>query len=153
MNEYSFEPQKKKIHAGILMGVVGAVTMAGIHLFFLLIFREVVVGDWVALAIQLLVYFFISQAAAQRHYDSQERSPEALRGVRGAGVGAAITTSLLTWVFIVLRDIILDALGQDLSLEILLTFCIVVVDVLLAIAIGSWGGTIVERKYKNSEGY
>jgi hypothetical protein len=153
MNDYSFEPKRKKIHAGFLLGLIGASVMVVIHLFFLLIFRYIVIGDWIALGIQLVVYFLVSQAAAQRHYDSQERSPEALRGVRGAGVGAAIITSLLTWMFIVIRDIVLDAIGQTPSIEVLTTFCIVVVDVLLAIAIGSWGGSVIEKKYKAFDNY
>lgn len=153
MNDYSFEPARRKVHAGILMGLIGAAAMVVIHLFFLLIFQDMAVGDWVALVLQWILYFFLSQAAAQRHYDSQERSPEAMRGVRGAGVGAAITTSLLTWLFIVVRDIVLDAMGQTISLVVILTFCMVVVDVLLAISIGSWGGSIVEKKYKTFEGY
>jgi hypothetical protein len=153
MNNYSFEPERKKIHAGFLLGLIGASVMVVIHLFFLLIFRYIVIGDWIALGIQMVVYFLISQAAAQRHYDSQERSPEALRGVRGAGVGAAIITSVLTWMFIVIRDIVLDAIGQTPSIEVLTTFCIVVVDVLLAIAIGSWGGSIIEKKYKAFDNY
>lgn len=153
MNDYSFDPKRKKMHAGIAVGLVGVVVMIAVHLVLLLIFQGRTGGDWIAHGIQLLVYFFASQVAAQNHYNGQERSPEALRGVKGAGIGAAITTSLLIWLFIVIRDIVLDAMGITPFIEVVTTFCIVVADVLLAIALGSWGGAIVEKKYKTFDGY
>lgn len=153
MNDYSLDPGRKKVHAGIAAGLMGVLIMIPVHLVLLLIFQGQTRGDWIAHGIQLLVYFFASQVAAQNHYNGQERSPEALRGVRGAGIGAAITTSLLMWLFVVIRDIVLDALGMTPFLEVVTTFCIVVVDVLLAIALGSWGGSIVEKKYKTFDGY
>jgi len=153
MNDYSLGSTQKKVHAGIVAGLVGALVMIAVHLVLLLIFHGHIHGDWIAHGIQLIVYFFVSQVAAQNHYNGQERSPEALRGVRGAGIGAAITTSILMWLFIVIRDIILDAVGLTPFIEVISTFCIVVIDVLLALAIGSWGGSIVEKKYKIFDDY
>jgi hypothetical protein len=151
MNDYSFSPEgpkRKKINAGFLVGMIAAALMIFVQLFFLLIFKGNNTGDWIALILQLVVYFFASQAAAQRHYNSQEREIDSLRGVRAAGIGAAVTTSLIMWVYIFVRGIVRDAMGISISIEPFSLFCMVVVDVLLAIGIGAWGGSIVEKKYK-----
>ena len=150
MNDYSYNPNspKRKINAGILIGLIAAAIMVFVQLFFLLIFTGTNTGDWIALGIQLFVYFFASQAAAQRQYNSQERDIDPLRGVRAAGIGAAITTSLLMWVYIIIRGVVRDALGIDVIIEPFSLFCMIVVDVLLAIGIGAWGGSIVVKKYR-----
>jgi hypothetical protein len=151
MNDFLIDPSKpnrKRLNAGIAVGLVAAAIMVVVHLFFLLIFNGENRGDLIALGIQLGVYFFASQVAAQRQYNNQERDIEPLRGVRAAGIGAAITTSLLMWCFIILRAIVRDALGIQIDPQTVTVFCMVIVDVLLAIGIGAWGGGIVEKKYK-----
>lgn len=152
MNEVSGS-SKKRINSGFAVGLIATILMITVHLVLLLIFQGSTRGDWIAHIIQLLVYFVASQSAAQQQYNAQERSIEALRGVRGAGMGAAITVSILMWIFILVRNLILDAIGQLVYFEAISTFCTVVVDVLLAIALGTWGGSIVEKKYKAGDIY
>jgi hypothetical protein len=149
----SYDPRHRRIHSGFLVGMIAAAIMIAVHLFFLLIFQWTNRGDWIAWGIQLVVYFFSSQVAAQRHYDAQERSPEALRGVRAAGVGAALTTSLIIWACIVVRWLLQDAFGISVMAEPFGLLCRVPLDVLAAIGIGTWGGRIVEKKYGTFEGY
>jgi len=98
----------------------------------------------------IVVYFFASQAAAQRHYDTNisTNNIEPLAGVRAAGIGAAITTSLIMWFYIFVRGIVRDALGIQILIEPISLFFMIVVDVLLAIGLGAWGGTIVVNRYK-----
>jgi hypothetical protein len=153
MNDYSLDPnqpKRSKIHAGFLVGLIAAAIMVVVQLFFLLIFRGTNNGDWIALGIQLFVYFFASQAAAQRHYDTNisTNNIEPLAGVRAAGIGAAITTSLIMWFYIFVRGIVRDALGIQILIEPISLFFMIVVDVLLAIGLGAWGGTIVVNRYK-----
>ena len=154
MSDYSFDPYKpkRKMNAGILVGLIAATIMICVQLFFLLIFKGTNTGDWIALGIQLFVYFFASQSAAERQYRQQEREVEPLRGVRAAGIGAAITTSLIMWLYIFVRGIVRDALGITISIEPVSLFCMIVVDVLLAIGLGAWAGGMVEKKYK-PQGY
>ncbi len=146
-------PKRKTMHAGFRVGFIAAAIMVAVHLFLLLIFRGENRGDLLAWGIQLFVYFFGSQVAAQQHYNSQERDPDALRGVRAAGVGAALTTSFCIWVYIILRGVFRDALGIIVLVEPFSLFCMIIADVLLAIGLGTWGGRIVEKKYKGFEGY
>ncbi len=141
------------MNAGFSVGFIASILMIAVHLILLLIFQGGTRGDWIAHGIQLLVYFIASQSAAQQQYNAQERSIEALRGVKAAGMGAALTVSFLMWIFILVRNLILDAMGQFIYVDAIGTFCIVVVDVLLAIALGTWGGSIVEKKYKAMDDY
>jgi len=121
--------------------------MWGIHLILLLVFQGTNQGDFLAWGIQLFIYFFIGRAAAQKHYDDQIDQLEALSGVQGAGTGAALVTSILVWVFIILRGIVRDAVGFMVLVDPIGLFCIVVIDVLIALGLGSWAGKAIVRKY------
>jgi len=156
MNDYDpYGPQRSNIfrHAGFRVGIVGAIIMIVVHLFALLINHGNTSWDLYVWFLQLIVYFFAAQSAAQQHYNARERSPEALRGVIGAGVGAALTISFLLWLYIILRGVLRDALGITINVEPISLFCIIVLDVLLALGLGALGGKIVANKYKNFTGY
>lgn len=140
-------------HAGFRYGAVGGIIMIGVHLFLLLINQGTNRGDVLAWIIQLAVYFFIARSAAERHHSAQIDDPEHLRGVVGAGVGAAVVTSVIVWLFIVLRGIFRDALGITVIVEPISLFCIIVFDVLLALGIGAWNGNAVKNRYRGFTGY
>ena len=153
MSYYStdpFHPQRPSIfrHAGFRIGAVGGSVMWGVHLILLLIFQGTNQGDLLAWIIELFIYFFAGRAAAQRHYDAQRDEVDALRGVQGAGTGAALITSLLTWVFIIVRGIVRDASGFMVLVEPFGLFCMIIVDVLIALGLGSWAGKMVAKKYQ-----
>lgn len=135
-------------HAGFRVGIVGGLIIVGVHLFLLLINRGTNNGDVLAWLLQLAVYFFLSRAAAEQHYQAQRDEVEPLRGVRGAGVGAALVTSLCGWLFIILRGVFRDALGITVIVEPVSLYCLIVLDVLFALGLGAWGGGAVEKKYR-----
>lgn len=137
------------MNAGFRVGMIGAVIMIVVHLFLLLINQGETNGDLLAWLLQLVVYFFAAQSAAQQQYDAQERSYEPLRGVQAAGVGAALTISFLVWVYIILRGVFRDAFGITIDMNPVWLYCMVVLDVLLALGLGSWGGHLVVKKYEN----
>jgi len=145
-----FQSRRRNIfrHAGFRLGAVGGLLMWGIHLILLLIFQGTNQGDFLAWTIQLFVYFFMGRTAAQKHYDAQRDEVDALRGVQGAGTGAALVTSILVWVFIILRSIVRDAVGFMVLVDPIGLFCVMVVDVLIALGLGSWGGKTVVRKHQ-----
>jgi hypothetical protein len=134
-------------HAGVRVGAVGGIIMIGVHLFLLLINGGENRGDVLAWLIQLAVYFFAARIAAEQHYNSQRDDVEHLRGVRGAGVGAALVTSFIIWLFIIFRGVFRDALGITVIAEPISLFCLVVFDVLLAWGLGAWGGGLIVKKY------
>lgn len=155
MNYYGFDPvdplhPRQRVHTGFRLGAVGGLLMWGVYLVLLLIFQGGNQGDFLAWIIQLFVYFLIGRAAAQKHYDAQMDEIDALRGVQGAGTGAALVTSILVWVFIILRGIVRDAIGFMVLVEPVGLFCLVMIDVLIALGLGSWAGKTVVRKYQIS---
>jgi len=153
MNNYANDPfhtQRRSIfrHAGFRVGAVGGAAMWGVHLILLLIFQGTNQGDWLAWIIELFIYFFAGYTAAQKHYDAQRDQVDALRGVQGAGTGAALITSLLTWLFVIVRGVVRDAIGFMVLVEPIVLFCIILVDVLIALGLGSWAGKTVSQKYQ-----
>lgn len=145
---YDFEEDKKSIHAGFRYGFTGGIIMVVVHLILLLIFQGSNSGDWIAFLLGWIVYFFLGQSAAETQYEQQKESLDATRGVRAAGVGAALVTSIIVWIYIIIRGIVRDAFGVFVLAEPISLFCAITVEVLIAMAIGSWSGGIIEKKYK-----
>lgn len=145
-----FHPQRRSIfrHAGFRIGAVGGSMMWGVHLILLLIFQGTNQGDILAWIIQLFVYFVLGRTAAQKHYDAQSNEVDAIHGVQSAGTGAALITSLLVWLFIILRGFVRDAFGFMVLVDPIGLFCAIVIDVLIALGIGSWAGKTVVKKYQ-----
>lgn len=137
-------------HAGFRVGAVGGTIVIGLHLFLLLVNRGTNDGDVLAWLLEIGVYFLVARVAASQHYELnlRESAIEPLRGVVEAGVGAAIVTSIVTWGFIILRGIFRDAFSITILVEPISLFCVIVLDVLLAIGLGRWGGNSVAGKYR-----
>ncbi|MBM4424665.1 MAG: hypothetical protein FJ030_14980 [Chloroflexi bacterium] len=150
-----FSPRRRNIfqHAGFRMGAVGGVIMIAVHLFLLAINRGTNNGDVLAGLLQLVVYFFIAHNAAEQHHATQLDSVDHLRGVQGAGVGAAVTTSILVWIYIVVRGIFRDAFGITVIVEPVSLCFTIFIDVLLALGIGSLGGGLVAKKYRGNTNF
>ncbi|MBK6647475.1 MAG: hypothetical protein IPG44_17305 [Anaerolineales bacterium] len=105
-------------------------------------------GDLLVWFIQLAVYFFLSRIAASRQVEQQSRSYEPTRGVQGAAVGAPIITSIMMWVFIILRGIVRDAMGMTIFIEPF-SFCgWIILDVVLALGIGGWAGLAIIKQHE-----
>jgi hypothetical protein len=146
-----FAPKKRNIfsHAGFRFGFIGAVIAVSVNLALILINSGDTRGDWFAWLIQIVIYFFISRNAAESQYNDNLRSGsfEHLRGVKAAGLGAGLTTSALVWTYIIIRGIARDAMGILIIIEPF-SFCLmIIVDVLVAMGLGAWGGNAVAKKY------
>jgi hypothetical protein len=134
---------KKQLNAGFAIGLVGGLIMILVSL--AVFFMRGAETDWDAFVwmLQLAVYFFVGRAAASRQAEAQRQTYEPGRGVVGAGVGAPLTVSGMMWLFIIIRGIVRDAMGMTIQMEPV-TFCgWIILDVLLAIGIGSWTGRSV----------
>lgn len=146
-----FAPQKRGIFSnpGFRFGFVGALIAILANLALILIFSGETSGDLIAWFLQVIVYFFISRSAAEAQYNQNQRRGEFehLRGVRAAGLGAGLTTSVLVWLYIIIRGILRDAFGVFIFVEPVSLFCMIVVDVSIAMALGSQGGSAIARKY------
>lgn len=146
-----FAPKKNGIFSnpGFRFGFVGALIAVSINLIFILIYDGETNGDLIAWFLQIIIYFFISRSAAEVQYNqNQQRGEfEHLRGVKAAGLGAGLTTSVLVWLYIIIRGVLRDAFGVFIFVEPFSLFCLIAVDVSIAMALGSWGGSAVARKY------
>lgn len=145
----------KQGNAGFRYGLAGAAISIAVNLVLLLLNEGQFRGDFLSWLAQLGVYFFISRSAAEAQYQANQRSGdfEYLRGVQGAGLGAALITSILTWVYIFIRNIILDSFGAFIFVEPFSLFCVVSFDVALAMAIGSAGGRAASKRHSPDDPY
>ena len=149
---YADEGRNKNIlrHAGFRVGLIGGVVLVAVYLLFDFLFQGAILNYLLVWPISLFVYFVAARTAAQQHYDSQKHELHTLQGVQGAGMGAALITCLITWIFIVLRWFYLDATGYLILLEPITLCASIFFNFLIAIAIGNWGGKTVENKYRIS---
>jgi hypothetical protein len=137
-------------HAGFRMGAFGGAIVVGLHIFLLLINRGENNGDTLAWLLQLIVYFFIAGNAAEQHHSAQRDDIDHLRGVQAAGTGAALVTSIIVWIYIILRGVFRDAFGIIVIVEPVSLFFFIMFDILVALGIGTLGGHQVVKKYRGS---
>ena len=133
---------------GFHYGLIGGLILVVFRLLLMFLFRSPTGGDLLAIFLAWFVYYFIGRQAAQKQFEKQQDELEPTRGVRAAGTGAALVTSILVWIFIVIRGIFRDALGIFVIVSPVGLFCAVVADVLVALGIGSWAGKRVARRYQ-----
>lgn len=139
---------RKRVNEGFRTGLVGAITASLLHLILPFLAGGESWGDLVAWILQIFIYFFAANSAAESQYHKQEMDSDPYNGIQGAGVGAAMITSVITWVFILIRAIVINATGSMVIVEPFSLYCIIVVDVALALAIGSWRGSSVLKRHK-----
>lgn len=147
--DYQRNPNNPFRHAGFRFGITGGVIMVIVHLMLLLIFRGTNQGDLIGWFIGWFVYVMIGRAAAQAHYNSRIDDPEPTRGVEGAGLGAAMITSLIVWFYIIARAVFREATGYYFIIaDPVSLFCAIFIDMVIAMGLGRWAGNMVKNKYK-----
>ena len=147
------ESTPKTSRIGFRVGFVGGVVMFFVHLILLFLMAGTNRGDWLAFLIGWFVYFFIGRSAAQEQYQLQQSSIEPMRGVREAGIGAALVTCVMTWGGIVVRGVLRDAIGITILVDPISLLCMMVIDGFAAIGLGAKGGQTVVQKHQNFTGY
>ncbi|MBI5823892.1 MAG: hypothetical protein HZB18_07695 [Chloroflexi bacterium] len=147
MNSNDLIPTKSK-NAGFQVGLIGGVIMIFTSLAVFFMNGADTDGDTLIWLIQLVAYIFLARTAASRQAEAQSRTYEPARGVQGAGVGAALTTSLMMWIFIIVRGVVRDAMGMTITIDPV-SFCgWIVLDVVLALVIGGLMGGAVAKQVK-----
>jgi hypothetical protein len=146
MNYTELEPHKR-IHPGFTVGLAGGLVMMLISLAVFFMNGAETNGDLLVWFLQLVAYFFLGRIAAGQQAESQQHTYEPTRGIVGAAVGAALVTSIMMWIFIIVRGLVRDALGYFIVIEPF-TFCgWIILDVSLALGIGGFAGRSVEKQY------
>ena len=146
MNYPEYESKKRR-NFGFSVGFIGGLIMVFVSLAVFFMNGADTNGDIFVWFIQLFVYFLVGRIAASKQADGQEDSYEPTKGVAGAGVGAALVTATIMWVFIILRGIIRDAMGMYITIEPI-SFCgWIIIDILLALGIGRLAGRSIEKQH------
>lgn len=150
-NNDPFAPKKNNIflHPGFRFGLIGAVIAIFANLALILIYSGDTRGDGIAWFFQLVIYLFLPRNAAESQYNDNIRGGgfEHLRGVQAAGLGAGLTTSVLVWVYLIIRGIVRDAFGIFIFVEPFSLCFFILVDILIAMGLGAAGGRSVAKKY------
>lgn len=127
------------VGAGILFGVVQVYlwrSTAGFH-------------SWLY-PLQWLGYLVAGRSAAELKYRAQQDYMDALAGVKLAGTGAALVGSLLVWAILLVYWLGFDLMPLNgvifRPVAFVVGFC---VDVFVAIAAGTYGGSMIAHKYRN----
>jgi hypothetical protein len=142
------EHRSRNINEGFRVGLIGGITVACLHLLLPIFSGGRAWGDLLAWLLQWVLYFLLARSAAQRQYNKNQMELSALQGVQGAGVGAALVTSVLNWIFLLVRAFIVNAMGSIVIVEPISLYCIIVIDVIIALGIGAWGGGSIAKKYE-----
>lgn len=141
---------RRPMNAGFKVGLTGVLLMACINLLVFLLNGDSRGDFWVWL-FQLVVYYVLGRLASARQAELQRHTYEPGRGVSGAGIGAALITSIGMWIYIILRDVIRSALGAVVFFWPLLFCGWVIIDVLLALGIGSLAAYPIAREHPPTE--
>ena len=137
-------------NAGFRVGIIGGLFIVFLHLINLIVFRSRnSFSDLIIWLVQLISYFFIGKAAAQKHYDRSLDGYSDLQSVQSAGTGGPLVTSFTVWIFIIIRGILLDAFGFFVIMNPVGLFCYIFTDVLIALGIGSLAGKSVVKNFDN----
>ena len=148
---YKMDNNKLSGNFGISVGLTFAVILLLIHAVVDWLNGGVSQGDVILWLLQIAVYFVASLIAANSQYQVQIDFNEPLLGVANAGRGAAMISCAVMWSYIVVRSLVLDDPGMFAGGG-LLPFCgFVLLDFVVAVAFGSWGGNIIENRYKHKD--
>ncbi len=100
--------------------------------------------------LQWLGYFVAARIASELKYRAQQDDLDALAGVKLAGTGAALVSSLLVWVLLGVYWVFFDLMQINrVIFDPSLFFFGSIVDVAMAIAVGTLGGTLITHKHRN----
>jgi hypothetical protein len=145
--------QEHKTNAGFLYGAIFALLIVVIHV--------VVDGmnywssqaDLFLWGVQLVFYFIAGIAAANSQYKVQINDDDPLLGIVSQGRGAAMIIAACSWVYIIIRSLALDDAGMFAGISFILFVGFMIIDFLLAIALGHGGGRIIEKQHAPVEEY
>lgn len=136
-------------NAGFRLGFVGGLVVVGVIAALGFVTQNWNTADRLGRLTALVVVLIVARQAAGRQYRQQRASANPARNVRGAGVGAALITVLVMWLFIFARDVARDQPGA-----FTLTSCVrVPLDVALAVGLGHLAAGGVARRHERSDAY
>ena len=85
--------------------------------------------------------------AAKAQYSRQINLDDPLTGLLNASRGAGMIVSTVMWLYIFTRAILTDESGLFSGIGIVLTMIFLIIDLLIAIGLSSFGGSIVKKQH------
>jgi len=138
-----------KVNAGFRVGLICGLILGILHIVIAILLSSVFpLLTSVLWLVKLFIYYMGGRTAAQMQYDSQRDSLNMLRGVQSAGMGAAMVTSILSWILIFVGAILGNLSGKVVLFEPISLCISIFLDVLIAIGLGSLGGKQIADRYK-----
>jgi hypothetical protein len=92
------------------------------------------------------LYFFVGIIAANKQYKQDLLTDNPFGRIGNASRSASIAISVVDWLYIIARSVIQDDSGLFAGLGILLSLFFMGFDLLLALVLGNFAGSIVRRK-------
>lgn len=96
--------------------------------------------------IRIPVYFFVGMIAANKQYKQDLLTDTPLSRLGNVSRSAPLIISIVDWFYIIARSVIQDDSGLFAGLGILISLFFMGFDLLLALVLGSFAGSIVRRK-------
>lgn len=156
MNNKEWEPEWQiqktpSVNEGFKVGIVGGIGFSILNLLLFFMSGGNTGFDFPVWLLQVISYFFLGTLAARRQLEKQIHTYEALRGVKGAGVGAPLVTSLVVWLYIIVRGVVRDAIGIFIAVEPFSLCAVIFIDVFLALFLGQIAGERIDREYSHHD--
>lgn len=140
---------KQAANLGISVGLTFSVILLLIHVAVDWLNGGVSQGDPILWFLQIGLYFAASLIASNAQYKSQIDDNEPLKDVMNAGRGAAMILCFVIWTYIIIRSLVLNDSGM-FSGGGIFPFCgFILLDFIVAVAFGSWGGRIIEKQHEH----
>lgn len=92
------------------------------------------------------LYFFVGMIAANKQYKQDLFTDTPLGRLGNASRSASLVISIVDWFYVIARSVIQDDSGLFAGLGILLSLFFMGFDLLLALVLGNFAGSIVQRK-------
>ncbi len=102
--------------------------------------------DMIFWLIRIPLYFFVGMIAANKQYKQDLFTDTPLSRLGNASRSASLIISIVDWFYIIARSVIQDDSGLFSGLGILLSLFFMGFDLLLALVLGNFAGSIVRRK-------
>jgi hypothetical protein len=135
-------PGPKPGSTALRVGILAGIALILIHVAAWLVTEDVGTGDVIGWVVSWLVVFVAARTAADQQYRAQSDAIEPLQGVQGAGIGAALITTFILWLFITSRNL----MGSGDAFTNAWGILRIPVDLFIALGLGAWGSRLQAHK-------
>jgi hypothetical protein len=138
------EDEQKKLSLNV--GVIFSLLLLAIHIISDASNNWNSSRDMIFWFIRIPLYFFVGMIAANKQCKQDLFTDTPLSRLGNASRSASLIISIVDWFYIIARSVIQDDSGLFSGLGILLSLFFMGFDLLLALVLGNFAGSIVRRK-------